>query len=561
MQLSKYLSILLIVESALSYHAWVRKPLKHSSLERFALTDEWISKLNEKIESQDISIQTMGDGKSRGIISDSTIDASKHVLRVPSSLALEVTNDRPPSPFPDFVPQPLWEKSLWYQRLAFKLLHEYLVLPDSNKKPWFDELPKSFSTPFHWPVTSLDQVQYKPLVDRVRQQKEEWRVFYDDWKKQVKQLSVSYEEFVWACECVSSRAFSGVYEGSSAQGRKALLVFTIALTAIWPLFHLGTIDQALSGALVVSFSILLRDLITSKVGNLKRYVMCPVIDMFNHDSRCQSDVSYDYFGDSFSLTTQSYQSGEEVFISYGQQSNDRLLQVYGFVERDNLYDLYDFSEGIVSLLLGKLGEELAVSVPFPATPSPEQRLRTLAQALQSTDISDGKLESDKRGSQGTPGSSRSSELTVKVYRKALKQEKEEHPADRRLIKHFDDTTVRVLRGLYSSQEEWSKLWSNEKSLAVLGDPLSQSTESAVEKALHLLVTQELTSKPTSLEEDLQALESLRNGSSNSKGFSEEKKSKKRNAVSDGTLPIDLAVLEFRTEKKKLLREFISFHNS
>lgn len=32
--------------------------------------------------------------------------------------------------------------------------------------------------------------------------------------------------------------------------------------------------------------------------------------------------------------------GEEVFISYGQQSNDRLLQFYGFVEASNPADVY-----------------------------------------------------------------------------------------------------------------------------------------------------------------------------------------------------------------------------
>ena len=60
--------------------------------------------------------------------------------------------------------------------------------------------------------------------------------------------------------------------------------------------------------------------------NLKRYVICPYVDMFNHKSSCESDVSYNYFSNRFELRTQGYEAGEQVFISYGRQSNDRLLQ-------------------------------------------------------------------------------------------------------------------------------------------------------------------------------------------------------------------------------------------
>ena len=35
-----------------------------------------------------------------------------------------------------------------------------------------------------------------------------------------------------------------------------------------------------------------------------------------------------------------HMQGQEVFISYGQQSNDRLLQYYGFVEPRNPADTY-----------------------------------------------------------------------------------------------------------------------------------------------------------------------------------------------------------------------------
>jgi hypothetical protein len=48
----------------------------------------------------------------------------------------------------------------------------------------------------------------------------------------------------------------------------------------------------------------------------------------------QSEVAYEYFKDEFALSTQAaYLPGEQVYISYGPQANDSLLQYYGFVLR------------------------------------------------------------------------------------------------------------------------------------------------------------------------------------------------------------------------------------
>ena len=47
----------------------------------------------------------------------------------------------------------------------------------------------------------------------------------------------------------------------------------------------------------------------------------------------QGGVSYAYFKSAVVATAgKAFQEGEQVFISYGNQTNDRLLQFYGFVE-------------------------------------------------------------------------------------------------------------------------------------------------------------------------------------------------------------------------------------
>ncbi|CAM9150887.1 unnamed protein product [Heterosigma akashiwo] len=142
-------------------------------------------------------------------------------------------------------------------------------------------------------------------------------------------------------ECAYSRTFSGPYEGRGARERRAEVAF-VALLAIGSYaLGLANENQIANGAFSVLLSIPLRDFFTSKLLKLKRYAMCPMIDFINHKSTVESDVSYNYFKDHFSVFTRNdFEEGEQIFISYGKKSNDYLLQYYGFVEEDNPYDDY-----------------------------------------------------------------------------------------------------------------------------------------------------------------------------------------------------------------------------
>lgn len=86
---------------------------------------------------------------------------------------------------------------------------------------------------------------------------------------------------------------------------------------------------------------------------LQRYAMTPGIDFFNHNCRVtdRANVSYEYFSDQFEVRSgEDYQTGHEVFISYGSQSNDAFLQYYGFVEQDNPSETFTFDAGVEKLL-------------------------------------------------------------------------------------------------------------------------------------------------------------------------------------------------------------------
>lgn len=91
---------------------------------------------------------------------------------------------------------------------------------------------------------------------------------------------------------------------------------------------------------------------------LKRYAMTPGIDFLNHSSSVtgKAEVSYEYFTDKFVVQAgEDYKTGDQVFISYGAQSNDSLLQFYGFVEVDNPADTYTFGKDVEGLLGAQAG--------------------------------------------------------------------------------------------------------------------------------------------------------------------------------------------------------------
>lgn len=168
---------------------------------------DWIGAVGEGMELKGVTLESFSDSL-RGMKATVNIKSDDSIVVVPAQYAIEVTNNRPPTPFPDFVPQGLWEKSLWYHRLAFKLLYEYKVVV-GDKLPWLKELPQSFSTPLHWSSKQIDQLQYGSLKNKVIMQSKDWGEFYSNWQGQIAKNDVTYSDFVWAVECANSRAFSG----------------------------------------------------------------------------------------------------------------------------------------------------------------------------------------------------------------------------------------------------------------------------------------------------------------------------------------------------------------
>jgi hypothetical protein len=520
--------------------------------------------------------------------------------------------------------------------MAFKLLHEKLAATSTKDRAWVSALPTQFDTPFHWTDEQLALLQSPALVTKVQQQRQDWRRFYNRWQYStssnvstgstaVSASQVSFEQFVWAMEACNSRAFSGPYEGTTAAERLSLLAFTAVLTVLWPALHLTTLEQSSSLACVAVLLLFLRDLLTSRTGAYKRYVLCPGIDLFNHMSTCMSDVSYNYFWDCFELrvgkapptavtmekTTEqgiqqqptpvqspisaqaltpaatptakytpvpsqqqsdlSYLPGEQVFISYGKQSNDRFLQYYGFVEPDNPNDVYDFGASIVDLLIKYADRFDQAGVPgasysVPQQPTALERLRWIARAVTLSIHTAEESAQPRRRRENTTH-------TVQYSRRAQEASPDQPAPPRPLLLHYDSTTVHALRALYCTPLEFesraSAVSGTSPTLRAFAVPCCNTTEDAVVWALRRIAALELQSLST-----LPAVSTAEQTAPDSRSSSNESKSNRSQAACKGDrhtvwdaeerweamgseAPHDTAqalALLYRTEKRQLLSE-------
>ena len=129
--------------------------------------ENWSKKNN--IETNGIKLSSFGNNNLRGMAAKQLLNPQSCIISVPSAAVLEIVNNRPPSEFPNFVPQTIWESSKWDMRLAFKLLYEMKIQgsKNSDKYDWIMSLPSSFSTPLHWSKDIIKSTQYKPLEIKI----------------------------------------------------------------------------------------------------------------------------------------------------------------------------------------------------------------------------------------------------------------------------------------------------------------------------------------------------------------------------------------------------------
>ncbi len=430
------------------------------------------------------------------------------LLSVPSSVALVVESTRDSAT--EMLP--------WYVQMALKLCQ--LDQQPGDYRPWIQSLPRKFDTPLHWPELQ-NALQYSHLQNAVERQRDEWQRYYNVYLQQRQQQQqqqpeklISYEQFVWGCECARSRAFAGSYSGGAYNPN--LYLFTLLLIAIYFAGNFGTLEQAANGAGLVFSATILKDFVLPKFFKVKRYIICPMIDMTNHNSRkAQGDVAFEYFSNSYSLSIKSntaLQPNEQVYISYGARSNDQLLQYYGFVESNNPHDVYvmpPIREWDISAL------EVACGRKFRPG------------RLQQLDAT------------GFLGSSRTSGSVSNDYDDDSKNDtnlKKDGVVLSRSI-GLDPAILQALRVLVSSDDEWNSVG---QSIGNFSVERSRHNEECARLVARTAIEMELSSKPTTVEEDIALLKRMDTMS--------------RMTVDSSTE--ERLAIQFRIEKKRLLRETI-----
>eukprot|EP00775_Hariotina_reticulata_P001404 gene1404-1747_t len=276
----------------------------------------------------------------RGLAASIDIAFDELLVSVPRQAALTL----PPKqrcPCPQFVHATYWDTAPWFAKLAVRLLHEQRQGQQSQYQAWLQQLPRTVNSPVNWSQEMVQQLQYAHLIHKVTEQRKEWSDMYSQFRAEgvVDTSSApSEQEFFRALSLVRSRTFSGPYVASTLSDRIRLAglvgVLVLTNTALG-----GDLSKGLGAAAAVFlFNVIYEVVLSNK---LRQYAMCPVIDLFNHSSTNTTEVSYDYPRDAFLVASgSSYTPGQQVFISYGAQTNDSLMQMYGFAEVDNPYDVY-----------------------------------------------------------------------------------------------------------------------------------------------------------------------------------------------------------------------------
>jgi hypothetical protein len=299
----------------------------------------------------------VGDfGGERGVGATAEVEAGAGVLSVPSKLTLQVNSL---SKCPRWCDEEAWKASKWDARLAMLLLHEENDA-SSQLKPWLSVLPRDFVTPALSPslLSGIEAIEYPALPRAVRLQREQW-----DAARTKAPGAPTQAQWDWAMSVVRSRSFSGPYTPGTFVGALAQLfaAATLALGYALVVGGAGSQEQALNGFLGAAVFVACNDLVFGpRFSKAKRYVLCPWIDLLNHDGALGgSEVAYEYFADAFTARLDfdagPVAEGSQLMISYGPRSNDVLLQYYGFVQADNPHDVFEMDQETLVLEFDKVG--------------------------------------------------------------------------------------------------------------------------------------------------------------------------------------------------------------
>jgi len=317
----------------------------------------------------------------RGVKVNADVKAGEALIAVPIDAAIVATaNGTLPEELSGWLNAPYWKEASLPVRLALKLLHEKEKGEASEWAEYVAFLPPvgSFPTPLHWSDDELQKLKLGRMIEMVKRQREGWRGLHEDLLqrglKDASGGSLSWEDFAWALEIVSSRAFAGNFTQTSPLLLGALqLAWAIAVAfAIVQLYtSSGQADPPIPLIVAGGAAALLPGIASSALEGRRGadkggsdLALVPVLDSVNHLTVSEAQFGYDGVKRAFTLTADKDQGpGDQVFLNVGEKSNDYWLQYGGFVERRNPSD--DFTLDVIGW------------VKRQPSPPPDDRFRLL----------------------------------------------------------------------------------------------------------------------------------------------------------------------------------------
>ena len=280
----------------------------------------------------------------RGVVVLEDVKEGEELCCVPRTSCLDLSAvEGSGSPCEAFVPTSLWVSLRWYERLACWLLAEERRGQESPIVGYLGYLPRpeSFANaPLVWTDDELAELCYPPVVVAVREQASELMALHAalvGGRGGPLASTVTLDELRWAMQLVLSRAFTSTIATPAEHAKRR------PPPPPPPPSPTQVAARMWFGGLPVVGKMFLEPPPPPPpppLGDGLEMAMMPMLDAFNHASRAATQCSYDGERNAFVMkATAALRRGDQAFISYGDKSNDELLQLFGFVEEGNPFDV------------------------------------------------------------------------------------------------------------------------------------------------------------------------------------------------------------------------------
>ena len=255
----------------------------------------------------------------RGMMAVSTVPSGKPLLSFPRSATMDLATVHS-CPCEELVPAHFWEAQPWYMQLALWLISEEKKGAASQWAAYIKGLPDRVDAPVRWSPEQLELLAYPPLIEGVHAQKKEFAALCSAAKLHLD--SDTLQKLEPALLLVLSRAFTSPSRLSTAQmlarTKEKVVRDPTGMAASWARNIMSVVGGRKADAM--------ETMVRSSAGQCK--AMVPMLDLLNHYHARSPAYSYDPVTDTLSLVAgKEYEQGEQVFWSYGNFSNDHLLQV------------------------------------------------------------------------------------------------------------------------------------------------------------------------------------------------------------------------------------------